>query len=345
MNPSLFPVDFLRRLFNIHDMEQEYKSVREGAGVMEMAHEGMIKLSGKDARSFLHALATQDFKNLADGAVTHTAFTNAKARMIADAAAYAISDFIVLSVERSCLQNLLAHLDKYLIAEDVKIEDVTEKMSALYILGKNSGALAENALGIAMGKAVVCRAVALQGTELWCARKDMAKVNGIILFAPYAQVKNLQDNLLSKKDEFGAATFGPDTYEIFRIEAGIPRYNVDMTEENIFPETGMEDAVSYTKGCYLGQETVIRVKHQGQVNRKIVQIKIDTTESVRAGTKVYEGSTQSKKEGGVITSCCFSPHHNAVIALGTLRRECLLEWANNFIETQSGILPAHILKK
>lgn len=323
----------------------EYTAIRDGAGVMEITHEGRIRLTGKDVRSFLHALATQDFKNLADGAVVRTAFTNAKARMIAGAAAYAFPDFILLSVERSCIQNLLSHLDKYLITEDVKIEDVTESMRALYILGKNSTALIENVLGIALNETQTCKAVSWRDIELWCARKDMGNVQAIMVFAPEVHVKNLRDALLEKKESYDVVPLDYETYEIFRIEAGVPRFGIDITEEHIFPETAMEDAVSYTKGCYLGQETVIRVKHQGHANKKIVQVKIDVTESVRAGTKIYEGSAQSKKEGGVITSSCFSPHHNAVLALATLRKECFLEWANMFIETQSGILPAQILKK
>lgn len=343
MSPSPFSVDFLRRVFNILSIMNEYEAVRSGTGILDIRHRGWLKLHGKDVRSFLHALATQDFKNLQDNTVTHTAFTNAKARMVADAIVYAFEDFILLSCERMCAKPLLEHLGKYLITEDVVIEDVTEAFFGPYIMGKNAVPLIEKVLNVRMDTPHTACAAQWQDTTVWCGRKDLGDLPGVMLFVDVSHGAALWKAFLNS--DITLTPFDMDVLEMFRIEAGIPRFGVDVTEENIFPETGMEDAVSYTKGCYLGQETVIRVKHQGQVNRKIAQIKINTTEPVRAGTKVYEGTPQSKKEGGVITSCCFSPRHNAVFALATLRKECLLEWANVFVETQNGILPVQILKK
>ena len=263
--------------------------------------------------------------------------------MIADAIVYAFEDFILLSCERVCEKPLLEHLGKYVITEDVVIENVTEAFFGPYIMGKNAVTIVENILKVRMDMPHIACAARWQDTTVWCGRKDVGDFPGVMLFVDAARGKALWDAFL--KDDNTLTPFGMDAYEIFRIEAGIPRFGIDISEEHIFPETGLEHAVSYTKGCYLGQETVIRVKHQGQVNRKIVQIKIDTTEPVRAGTKVYEGTPQSKKEGGVITSSCFSQCHNAVLALATLRKECFLEWANVFIETQNGIIPVQVMKK
>lgn len=300
-------------------------------------------MRGKDVKSFLHALATQDFKSLPDNAVTHTAFANAKARMIADCIVYAFEDFILLSCERKSVKPLLEHLDKYLIAEDVVIEDVTETLFGPYIMGNNAVPLAEKILNVRIDAPHSACAASWEGMTVWCGRKDMGEFPGVMLFVDAAHGEALWEAFL--KSDSALTPFGMDAYEIFRIEAGVPRFGIDISEDHIFPETGLEHAVSYTKGCYLGQETVIRVKHQGHVNRQIVQMKLNSTEPVPADTKVYEGSPQSKKEGGVLTSSCFSPKFNAVIAIGTLRRECLHDWANVFVETPLGNTSVQVLKK
>lgn len=324
-------------------MREEYERVRDGTGIMDIRHRGWLKLSGKDVKPFLHALATQDFKALPDNTVTHAAFTNVKARMIADCIVYAFEDFILLSCERVCTKPLLAHLDKYLIAEDVVIEDVTEIFFGPYIMGKNAVEISEKVLKVRMDPPHAACAVKWSDTTIWCGRKDTGEFPGVMLFVDAAHGTALWEAFLQSDNAL--TPFGMDALEIFRIEAGVPRFGIDISEDHIFPETGLEHAVSYTKGCYLGQETVIRVKHQGHVNKQVVQMKLDTTEPVSSGTKVYEGSPQSKKEGGVITSSCFSPKFNAVIALGTLRRECLHDWANVFVETQNGNVPVQVLKK
>ena len=131
-------------------------------------------------------------------------------------------------------------------------------------------------------------------------------------------------------EEAGAQPVSAETFETLRIEAGIPHYGVDMDETNVVIETNLDDAVSYTKGCYVGQEIIVRIKHRGHVAKKLVGLEFDTDQAIEAGTTIKI----DKQEIGRVTSAAFSPTVRKTIALGYVRYEHIEPGTNVSIDPQ-----------
>lgn len=278
----------------------EYQYACTNAAFFDLSDHGKIGVSGKDAAAFLHNLCTNDITRLAPGEGCEAFFTNAKARIIAyvwvqcgalDAggAGYRIDTAAGLG------QTLYQHLDHYLISEQVEITDRSEELAEIHIAGPQAGAIAAAAPGVQVERH---QRVALDGYDLIFPAPDTAKVRQAL-------------------EQAGAIAARNDVYNILRIETGVPSHGAEIDESRLAMEVGRtSQAISYTKGCYLGQETIVMARDRGHVNRALLGLKLTGDEPVAAGVKVFRGG----EEIGQVTSSVFSPRVGSAIALAFLRR-------------------------
>jgi folate-binding protein YgfZ len=307
------------------DITEEYRQIRENAGAFDASSRSKIEIVGPDSAAFLHNLSTNDIRNLPAGAGCETFLTNAKAKVVAFGCLYHLpsqdqTDTFWLDLDPGAGESSIQHLNKFLISEQVEIIDRTSEFSQLYLLGPKARDIIAKSLGTEVGNLSEWECKLFSGPEsLPCQVRFHHRlvVNCFEVIFPAAG-KDMIWNLLTK---LGAMPVGPETFEIIRVEAGIPVYEIDIDENVLAPEVG-RSAISYSKGCYLGQETIIRIRDLGHVNRMLRGLKIlpERAGSVsdRREAKIFHDG----KEVGQVTSSVKSPRLG-IIALAYLHRSCI----------------------
>jgi len=304
------------------DAASEYDRVREKAGLFDASHRSKIQVVGPDAAGFLHNLSTNDIRNLGVGAGCEAFLTNAKAKVIGYCRVYHLAanentSSFGLDSDAGTGGNIIQHLDKFLISEQVEIVDRTGEFAQFSVLGSESRQILAKILGTEVERVEEWQCVWVPGANEipWCQIRFDRRL-GIdcfdVIFPP-GESTFLGNRIIAA----GALPAGSKTMEIFRIEAGIPIYGIDIDENVLAPEVG-RSAISYTKGCYLGQETIVRIRDLGHVNRIFRGLKILHGNEAPRGSKVLFES----KEIGEVTSSVRSPRLGGVIALAFLHRSC-----------------------
>jgi folate-binding protein YgfZ len=274
----------------------DYRAALESAALFDLSDRAKIEVAGRDAREFLHNLCTQDIKSLRVGATCEAFFTTNKARVIAHVWITQREDnVLLLDFAAGQREKLLQHLNHYLISEQVELTDRTRELAVFRVIGPRSEDLAQR-IGVSPFRRSA--SPALNGCDFLCA-------------APEADI------LTTRLIEAGGVPATAETYRILRIEAGLPEFGIDIDEDRFATEVNRTaQAICYTKGCYLGQETIVMARDRGQVNRLLMGVKIATGDPPAAGTKLFRGAD----EVGHITSSVFSPRLDQVIALAYLRK-------------------------
>lgn len=303
-------------LVQFRDVQREYGAARESAALFDLSQRTQIELTGADRVRFLHNLCTNDIKALAAGQGREAFLTTAQGKLVGHTYIFATPASLLLDTVPGQAQRLLSHLDKYLITDDVKLIDRADDWAELFVTGpKASDVLA--AASATLGDRLPPRALehaeaVVAGTACWVRRVDLCGDSGYQVVVPCDRAADAAGALL----EAGAVPAGMHAFDILRIESGTALFGRDMTEENLPQEVGRNDpCISFTKGCYLGQETVARIDAHGHVNQHLVGLRLDCESSPEPGTPVlHEG-----KEVGHITSAAVSPRFG-VIALAYVRR-------------------------
>ena len=280
--------------------------LRESSAWLDLSARGKIRATGEDRARLLHAMTTQDVQSLAPGQGCYAFFLNAQGRILGDVNIFCREDSFLLDTEPETRQKLYDHIDRYIIADDVTPEDVTGEMSTIAIEGPQSAAVLER-LGAPLPEADYA-------TRSWSgsivARVSTTGARGYSLFM-----------LPTKKAEIIAALnipeATPEEARIVRIEHGKPRYGEEITERYLVQETAQLNAVSFSKGCYLGQEIVERVRSRAQIHRVLRRLTIDSLEPPPAGTKLKSGDADSAE----IASAVYSPTLGKVAALAYVRTQ------------------------
>jgi folate-binding protein YgfZ len=287
------------------ELETQYRILCEGAGVVDRSSCGKIDLLGPDAVEFLQGQVTNDIEALEPGQGCYAALLNPKGKILADMRVLMVAaEELWLDTEDIALDALHSALDRYKIGRQVELADRTADRAILSLIGPAS------------------RKVAGINTPLSNHSFELLDLDGIdgLLVATEPGLDAIVpradgERLLSVLTQRGAVPVSIAAAEVVRIESGRPRYGVDMTEENFPGEVGLEHrAVSFTKGCYVGQEPVARMHYRGHPNRLLRGLFL--SERARRGDQVTSGD----KEVGKITSACVSPALGP-IALAVLRRE------------------------
>jgi aminomethyltransferase len=282
-------------------MTDGYRALRETAGRIELSSHGRIRVTGEDRARLLHAMTTNHIQGLVAGAGCYAFFLSAVGRVLADANILCFDDHFLLDVEPESRAFLLEHLDKYIIADDVALEDITAATAALGIEGPDAAAVLRDA-GLPMAVEPLQH---LTAGPLTIVRASSTGAPGFRIFGPASALPPLP----------AVPSVSPDDARTVRLEHGFPRFGDDITSANLPGETAITDVLHFSKGCYIGQEIVERVRSRGHVNRILTGIRSAGTEPYQKGTKVsFEGS-----EAGEVTSSAYSPGLAGIVGLAYLR--------------------------
>lgn len=299
----------------------EYQAIRQQAGIADISWRGKLKITGPDRAPFLHNMLTNDILNLKEGQGIHTGITTAKAKALGDAWVYSVDNTHFLFTEPHAFEKVYEHLRKYVIASDVQMTDATRDAGMFGIYGPAwKDVLNHLSLEYPDNENLWCKKCLWESVPVFIFSSKYIGIPGAEILVSKGNTGGFWLKLLMAGEAFGAVSVGIPALETIRIESGTPRCGVDFTEEDLFMEAGMEDAVSYTKGCYLGQETIARVKYQGEVRKKITGMEIEGEYPVMPGTKIVAPDDKNK-EIGAVTSETYSPTLQKRIALGMLRKE------------------------
>lgn len=280
-----------------------YEAVHQpgGVAVWDRSPRGLLELRGADRRTFLQGMVSNDVLALAPGEFCHAALLDSTGHLLADLHVHAFPDALVVETDPVCLPVLHQTLDKLLIMEDVTLADVSEQWAILSVLGEGAAQLTE----LPGDKRLLAVPLAL-GYDLWL---------------PAAEKVAAWEALVAA----GAVPLIEDAAEALRVEAGIPAWGHELSSAILLPEAEMPDAVSYTKGCYVGQEIVARLHARGHTNRALRQILLAEDAPVPpmgATVHVPEGGPEPGREIGRITSAVPSPKHGGqALALAFVRKE------------------------
>lgn len=284
-----------------------YAALRESAAWMDLSGRGKIRATGDDRARLLHAMTTNQVESLQPGEGCYAFFLSAQGRILADVNLLCFEDHFLLDTEPETRTKVYEHLDRYIIADDVALEDQTGQIATVAIEGPNASAALKE-LGAPEPNEPYSTASWKFGTV---ARLDTAGRGGFFLLIPVKDKPAVTAQLTAAG--FPAAT--AEDARIVRIESGRPRYGEEITERYLVQETDQLQAVNFSKGCYLGQEIVERVRSRAQIHRVLRRLEIDTAEPPAAGTKLKSGDADAAE----IASAVFSPALGKTVALAYVR--------------------------
>ncbi len=272
---------------------------------------------------FLNGLITNDIKTLSLDSWMPAAFANVQGRLLAAVRILHREGGFLIDTEAVTREAVIKLLDRFTLAGDFHITDLTDERVAFSVQGDIAGTVIQTVLG-SQPAAVQRQQIVdptLNESTVTVIRASHTAEDGFDLLANADSAQYLRDALWAA----GAFPVSSETLEVLRIEAGIPLYGIDMDETNVVTETNLDDAVSFTKGCYVGQEIIVRIKHRGHVAKKLTGVILDGTESAPRNSKILSGD---EKEIGRVTSSTFSPTVNRAIALGYLKYDYLAPGTN-----------------
>ncbi len=299
---------------------EEYQAVREKAGLIDLSFRSQVRMTGEDRVTFLQGMVSNDVKALRPGDGCAATLLTEQGRIVADLRVYALDACFLLDVDTRIKEKLLETLSRFIIADDVEIEDLSETQTTLTLQGPLSSSVLEAAgVPVSLTKTFQHSEVTLAGCSLRVIRVSDTGEDGYEILVPRAQAESLWQSLLQAGTRVGLRPVGLAALNTLRVEAGIPWYGLDMDEGRIVLEVGLEQAISFKKGCYLGQEVVERASARGHINRKLSGLLVRDDTLPTSGDKLFHDS----QEVGWVTSAVVSPRLGRPLALGYVRREYL----------------------
>jgi folate-binding protein YgfZ len=304
-------------------LSQELAALVEGAGVFDLGYRGQIVVGSADRVRWLNGMLTNNIQSLPEGAGNYSFVLNAQGRILGDCDAYSLADHLLVMTDRSQIPALMAHFDHFIIMDDVALEDVSATRTALGLAGPRAPQLLA-ALGVSVPEAAALPA-AMPGA-LWLLQTRICGVpvqltggfpaasSRFELWCPNESVRMLWDVLLAA----GALPCGLHATEALRVLEATPRYGVDLGERYLPQETTQTRALHFTKGCYLGQEIVERIRSRGAVHRRLAQF---TLSSEPAALPLELTAAGDNAVGGRITSIAL--FNGTRYGLGIVRSEAV----------------------
>jgi folate-binding protein YgfZ len=280
-----------------------YEALRKHAAWVDLSARGKIKLAGEDRARLLHAMTTNHIQQLTPGTGCYAFFLTDKGRVLADANVLCRADHILLDIEPEVRQTLYQHLDRYIIADDVTLEDLTEATATIAIEGPESAQVLQR-IGAPVPEADYS---SVDWNGALVARLNSTGGAGFFIFVPSPD----KAALISKLEAAGVEPADAEAARIVRLEHGKARYGEDISERFLAQEANQPSALHFSKGCYLGQEIVERVRSRGQIHRVLKPLVLDLTEPPAPGTKLADGAE--------ITSAAYSQALGKVVALAYVR--------------------------
>lgn len=293
------------------DSAGEYGATVRDVGLADRSARGKLRVTGADRAQFLHGMVTNTVVALAPGEGNHTALTDPKGNTQADLHLFNRGEEIFLETEPGLHLAVAAFLDRFLIADDAEIEDVTDDWSILGIQGPGSIRVLSS-LGVEPPAELHGSVGIATSAGSWVASRAYAADLGFDIWVPPAEAGAVWTRLV----EAGARPSGYDAFELRRIERGHPRYGLDVDDRAVPLEAGLADTVSFTKGCFIGQEVLAKMRNLGKPRRYLIGLRVESEEPPPAGTPIFDGD----REVGSVRSSARSTAIDGTIALASVRR-------------------------
>jgi len=289
-----------------------YDALHTAAAWLDLSARGRIYAYGDDRARLLHAMTTNHVQHLTPGTGCYAFFLNAQGHIQADVNLLCLEGRFLLDTEPETPERVFRHLDKYIIADDVTLEDVTVSLACLAVEGPHAAAVLA-AIGARAPHAEDAEYAHIPWNGAIVERVSETGEPGFRIFIP-AETKA---DWIARLESAGAVHATPDEARTVRLEHGKPRYGEDIFDTTLPQETRQMHAVHFAKGCYIGQEIVERIRSRGHVNRLLVKLEVEGDASLAGGTKVTAGAV----EAGEITSSDFSAALGKVVALAYVRAQ------------------------
>jgi tRNA-modifying protein YgfZ len=326
---------------------EDYRHIREEAAIGAVAPRQQIAVAGPDRATYLQGLLTNDIPSLSAGTGCYSAWLTPQGRMLTDMHVLESGGMILLDVPAETADATRERLEQFIFTENVQVESLAGSLTGVWIHGPKAPSVLERVLGPSerTGPTVLAgwrdyqhSPLEFHGQPVSVARIDQLGVPGFCVYLEPSRERDLMAALV----EAGAREVSGDAIEAARIEAGYPVFGVDMTDDTIPLEAGIEDrAISMSKGCYVGQEVIIRVLHRGhgRVARKLVNLRIDSGVPPR-GSRLFAAD----RDVGFVTSAADSPRLGT-IALGYVHRDFVAPGTRIEATTDAGRVPATVTER
>ena len=273
-------------------MSQGYEALRGGAAWLDLSARGRITVRGRDRVRLLHNITSNEVKKMNLGDTCYAFLLNPQGRIQADLHLLCLADRFLIDTDPGLREKVQQHIRRYIIADQVELEDVSAQTSSIGVEGP-----AAEGLKLAAGDYTIApfTVTGQPGYRIYCSKDSKAA-------------------LIAQLESLGAKEATAEDARVVRIENGKPLYGEDIRDTTLPQETQQMQAISFNKGCYLGQEIVERIRAQGRVNKKLERLELDNTQPPATGTKLQVNGREAE-----ITSSVYSPHLGKVVALAFVR--------------------------
>jgi folate-binding protein YgfZ len=315
MAATTFPNNTSSSAVDSGQVRVQFEALVHGCGVYDLSNRAHIALTGTDRTRWLNGMVTNNIRDLAVGHGVYAFLLNPQGRILGDLYAYNRGDSLLVDTEQAQLERILQVFDKYIIMDDVEVANISDRLAAAGITGPDSAKVLR-AAGVEVPELEKLQfaEVTWQEASLTIARTDDESIESYELWLEPAKATALRESLVKARAE----PIHDVALELLRVASGIPRYGQDIRERDLPQETEQTRALNFSKGCYIGQEIVERIRSRGAVHRKFTGFHVDGS-LPSPGTKIQADG----KEVGEITSSGTLPTAKAeiAVALGYLRRE------------------------
>jgi folate-binding protein YgfZ len=300
-------------------LADEYLAIQEGCGLVDLSFRGKLRITGRDRRTWLHGQVTQDINGLEDGRVAYAAVLTPQGKMVCDMRVAALPDELILDVPAGTATPIPEYLNHYLIMERAEIEDLTDTWALLSLQGPQSPCAIAAVLGDEATRLSLWSAMRLEFNDepLYLARLPECGEDGFNLMVPAHCAAALWGALCQHRGALAVHSVGWNALNIRRIEAGIPWWGEELGPQIVPLEARLDHAISFTKGCYVGQEIIARIEARGHVNNLLAGFFVHGENLPERGAEI----THEGKKVGTVSSVVHSLRLDRPIALGYLRRE------------------------
>ncbi|MBI1745092.1 MAG: aminomethyl transferase family protein [Acidobacteria bacterium] len=320
------------------DVIDEYQAVRQAAGLFDLSSYGRLEITGPERASFLHNMVSNDVKALKPGKGVYAALLTTHGKLLSDLYIFAQEDRLLVDTSAVTRETVFATLNRFLVSEKAAITDASHRVAKLLLQGPRSFEWLNGWTPVPDLRPLDVATIFADGMHATIARVSHTGEDGYELTVPRENAASTWSRLRRLGVDLGATAVGMAAFNLLRVEAGIPWYGTDMDESNIVLEAGLDHAISTTKGCYVGQETVARITFRGQVNKKLTGLFIEGESAPPADSRVLrEGQTI-----GRVTSVVRSPALRRTIALAYLHRDYLRPGERVEVEFGAATMPAEV---
>jgi folate-binding protein YgfZ len=318
----------------------EYRAVRSAAGLIDRSDRALLQFTGPDRLSFLQGMLSNDLRSLQPFDGQYATILTQQGKVVADVRVLCSLNSFYLDCWENLKTKVLDHLNRYLIADEVEITDRSREYAIISVQGPKAEALVGKMAGASElpNRQRQHAMLTIDAAAVCVVRDSDTGESGFDLIIPRTHLPTIAQGLTETGKEFGVAWVGADAHDVLRIEAGVPRYGIDFSEDNLLLEVGLDEAVSFTKGCYLGQEVVERIRSRGHVNKKLVGLRLASTEQLSPGDVILGDD----KETGQITSWTDSPALDTTVALGYVHKDFWHTGATVHIKHGAKLVPATV---